>query len=73
MAAKLLQRFKIKSPTELVQKTHQAFVRLPYESSQDRIVEELGRLLSAMKVTCISVPCEVNARMSVHLRKNVMP
>jgi hypothetical protein len=50
MAKALLAKFKLKSPQELVAKAHQAFVRLPYESTQDRIVEELGRLLAGIKV-----------------------
>lgn len=40
----------MKTPAELAQKAHQAFVRLPYESSQERIVDELARLLAGIKV-----------------------
>lgn len=50
MASKLFQRLRVKNPGELAQKAHQAFVRLPYESSQDRIVEELSRLITGIKV-----------------------
>lgn len=49
MAARLFQRLRVKNPAELASKAHQAFVRLPYESSQDRIVEEISRLLTGMK------------------------
>lgn len=51
MAAKLFARLRVKNPAELAQRAHQAFVRLPYESSQDRVVEELSRLMSGIKVS----------------------
>ena len=57
MAAKLFQRLRVKNPAELAQKAHQAFVRLPYESSQDRVVEELSRLMSGIKVREVAVSC----------------
>jgi hypothetical protein len=50
MAAKIFKRLSVKTPAELAQKTHQAFVRLPYESSPERIVEDLARLLAGLKV-----------------------
>jgi hypothetical protein len=50
MAARIFKRLSVKTPAELAQKAHQAFVRLPYESSQERIVEELARLLAGIKV-----------------------
>lgn len=50
MAARIFKRLSVKTPTELAQKAHQAFVRLPYESSQERIVDELARLLGGIKV-----------------------
>jgi calcium binding protein 39 len=46
---RLMAKFRVKSPAELVQRTHQAFVRLPYESQPERTAEELGRLLAALK------------------------
>lgn len=49
MAARLFQRLRVKNPAELASKAHQAFVRLPYESSQERIVEEISRLMTGMK------------------------
>jgi len=49
MAARLFQRLRVKNPAELASKAHQAFVRLPYESSQGRIVEEISRLMTGMK------------------------
>ena len=39
----------MKNPAELATKAHQAFLRLPYESSQDRTVEEISRLMAGMK------------------------
>lgn len=50
MAAKIFKRLSVKTPAELAQKTHQAFVRLPYESSPERLVEDLARLLAGLKV-----------------------
>ena len=48
MAGKLFHRKT--NPVELVGKAHQAFVRLPYESSQDRIMEEISKYVSGIKV-----------------------
>lgn len=53
MAAKIFKRLSVKTPAELAQKAHQALVRLPYESSPERIVDELGRLLAGIKVSLI--------------------
>ena len=39
-----------RNPAELVAKCHQAFVRLPYESNPERVVEEISKMLLAMKV-----------------------
>ena len=50
MAARIFKRLSVKTPAELAQKAHQAFVRLPYESSQDKLVEEIARLLAGIKV-----------------------
>eukprot|EP00887_Chlorella_sp_A99_P007196 scaffold2.g7196.t1 len=36
MAGRLFQKIKTRSPAELVQRAHQAFVRLPYESNHER-------------------------------------
>lgn len=49
MASRLFQRLRVKNPAELAAKAHQAFLRLPYESSQDRIVEEISRLMVGIK------------------------
>lgn len=46
----LAHKLKLKSPQELVQRTQQAFARLPYETNPDRIVEDLGKYLNAMKL-----------------------
>lgn len=50
MAALLFKRLNVKNPVELAQKAHQHLVKLPYESSQDRIVEDLARVLVTIKV-----------------------
>ena len=39
-----------KNPAELVTKAHQFFVRLPYESNQERVSEEIAKALHSMKV-----------------------
>lgn len=49
MAPGIFARLRVKNPAELAAKAHQAFLRLPYESSQDRTVEEIGRLMAGMK------------------------
>lgn len=49
MAPGIFARLRVKNPAELAAKAHQAFLRLPYESSQDRTVEEISRLMSGMK------------------------
>jgi calcium binding protein 39 len=49
MAPGIFARLRVKNPAELAAKAHQAFLRLPYESSQDRTVEEISRLLAGMK------------------------
>ena len=50
MAGKLLQKLRIKNPGELVVKAHQCFVKLPYESNAERVIDEVGKLLHGMKV-----------------------
>ena len=54
MAAKLFHRKS--NPGELVNKVHQAFVRLPYESSQDKIMDDIARLVAGIKV-CLHLWC----------------
>lgn len=49
MAPGIFARLRVKNPAELASKAHQAFLRLPYESSQDRTVEEISRLVAGMK------------------------
>ena len=56
MAARIFKRLSVKTPAELAQKAHQAFVRLPYESSQDKLVEEIARLLAGIKVNIFLPP-----------------
>lgn len=46
----IANKLKLKTPQELVQRTQQTLSRLPYEANTDKIVEELGRYLNAMKV-----------------------
>jgi hypothetical protein len=46
----VFQKIKQRNPAELVAKCHQAFVRLPYESNPERVIEEIARVLVAMKV-----------------------
>lgn len=50
MAGKLLQKLRVKNPGELVVKAHQCFVKLPYESNAERVIDEVGRLLHGMKL-----------------------
>lgn len=46
----MLSKISKKNPAELVARAHQAFVKLPYESNPERVVDELGKILLAMKV-----------------------
>lgn len=46
----IANKLKLRSPQELVQRTQQAFARLPYESNAEKTIEELGKYLNAMKV-----------------------
>jgi hypothetical protein len=54
--AKLLAK-KHKNPKELVDKLHQAFVRIPYESNKERCQEEAGKLLQGLKVSKVADYC----------------
>lgn len=42
-------RTRFPSTSDLATKAHAAFLKLPYESSQDRTVEEISRLMAGMK------------------------
>ena len=46
----VFQKIKQRNPAELVVKCHQLFVRLPYESNPERVIEEIAKLLIVMKV-----------------------
>lgn len=45
-----LQRMRVKNVAELAQKAHQSFERLPYESKQDRVVEDISKAIMSIKV-----------------------
>lgn len=45
----VFHKIRTKNPAELVARAHQAFVRLPYESNPERVVDEIAKLLLAMK------------------------
>lgn len=57
----VFHKIRTKNPAELVARAHQAFVRLPYESNPERVVDEIAKLLLAMKVTynVFKDPCHI--------------
>ena len=50
MAGRLLGRQRTKDPAQLVQRAHQAFLRLPFESDPERVADDIAKLLHSMKV-----------------------